>query len=219
MSNLRPCSDPRICGVKNHRPDTACLADKGSRASRSSGPSTGIATEPTSFNHSDSSTDIVRTISDQEGWNQDGFDEWNGDFYAASAEPLDTSQALSGRTGFTEDDLMRERDSVAGIPVVIHNPVSHGADHIELMIMDEHDESPMIIPSNSVPDYLSKFDGGAYLGQSVFTCSRDDLPKAMEWLKDDGSHAAVENRLDIDYPHTKPVDSDTAVSTLRSVNG
>lgn len=213
MSNLRPCKDPRICGVQNHRPGTTCQAE---RASSLGGLASNLTSAPPSSRVSDISTSvqIARSISEQEGWSPDDIDEWDGGFFGSSTPPINMGRSLSERDGASLEEVEKERENVA-IAVVVHDP-RRGNDHVSLAILDQ-DEGIMDVPDETVPEYVSKDNGDPYHDQ--FTCAPEDVPRAMKWLKDDAVPAAINGRLDGDYPHTKPTDASAAVAALRSADG
>ena len=213
MSNLKPCKDPRICGVRNHRPGTACRAE-GMYPGTPKPSSLGSGTVPSSATDITSSVTIARTISEQDGWLADDFDEWQGGFYAATLPVENVGKHLQERGGFSDSDMERARDEVV-IGTVVHNP-NRSVDNVGLSILNE-DEGMIDLPEEDLPDYVRKADGDPYMDQ--YTCDPHDLPRAMEWLKNEGVPAAIQLRLERDYPRQDAPSAESIQATMNSVDG
>ena len=213
MSNLKPCANPRICGVQNHRPGTTCQAE---RASSLGGLASNLTSAPPSSRGNDvsASTRIVGAISEQEGWEADDIDEWDGHFYSAATEPVNLGRELARRRGFTQDELDDARE-LEVMAVVTHN-TNEGVSDVGLSVMDQ-DEGMIDVPEEITPEYLKEYNGTPYRAQ--FTCSPEDVPRAMEWLKNEGVPAAIQLRLERDYPRQDAPSAESIQATMSSVDG
>lgn len=164
MSNMRPCPTPHICGVKSHRPGTACAGDR----SKSPGQqSRGIpSTTPTSASARDepSARDIILS---QRGWVRTNDPEGSdpeivimaGDsvWYSDSSDPGSAGGVITPEVSYEGD----------GQPAVLYFADSDG---------DAHP-----LEDDDLPHYMRRSEG-----TQTFTVDDDDLEEAMYWMEQEG---------------------------------